>query len=103
MVARSWARSADPAAELRATLREAATRRRAEAADVDARTEAEACDLADELEEAPWWCPTLLAALVDSGGWRPPVRVQTQTRPPLVRRPWRWSPVRGSSAYRSGR
>ena len=30
-------------------------RRARRTADVDARTEAEACDLADELEEAPLW------------------------------------------------
>ena len=41
---------------------EAASRLRAEAADQDARTEAEACDLAEELQEAPMceaWSETL--------------------------------------------
>ena len=49
---RARLRDADPA-ELRAALREAASQLRAEAADLDARTKAEACDLADELQEAP--------------------------------------------------
>ena len=45
-------READPA-ELRVALREAASQLRAEATDRDARTEAEACGLAEELQEEP--------------------------------------------------
>ena len=49
---RARLRAADPA-EMADALREAASRLHAQAAEVDAETEAEACDLADELAEAP--------------------------------------------------
>ena len=57
-------RETDPA-ELRAAMREAASQLRAEAADQDACTEAEACELAEELQEEPLmvrWPETLAAA-----------------------------------------
>ena len=49
---RARLRAADPA-EVADALREATSRLHAQAAEVDAETEAEACDLADELAEAP--------------------------------------------------
>ena len=58
---RARLRAADPA-EVADALREAASRLHAQAAEVDAETEAEACDLADELAEAPdvvGWSETL--------------------------------------------